>query len=106
MKARAFESFGVKAIVGSLDDLVTLEGIAAESDVVIECVRTLKISGPLVILTEVLTSPGRCGSPSIDQGISSGSEKKVRDDRKSPYSRPHGMLLDIDTEPVTKLFMT
>ncbi|EIW57397.1 NAD-P-binding protein [Trametes versicolor FP-101664 SS1] len=36
-KARAFESFGVKAIVGSLDDLVTLEGIAAESDVVIEC---------------------------------------------------------------------
>ncbi|OJT13756.1 hypothetical protein TRAPUB_9692 [Trametes pubescens] len=36
-KARAFESFGVKAIVGSLDDLVTLEAIAAESDVVIEC---------------------------------------------------------------------
>lgn len=64
-KARAFESFGVKAIVGSLDDLVTLEGIAAESDVVIECVRAFKISGPLVILTEVLTSLGRCGSHSI-----------------------------------------
>ncbi|KAI0370392.1 NAD-P-binding protein [Pilatotrama ljubarskyi] len=36
-KAERFEHFGVKSVVGSLDDVDKLEAIAEESDVVIEC---------------------------------------------------------------------
>ncbi|KAI0833292.1 NAD-P-binding protein [Trametes gibbosa] len=36
-KAQQFETFGVKAVVGSLDSLDILETVAAESDVIIEC---------------------------------------------------------------------
>ena len=39
-KARRLRAFGLEPVVGSLDDLKTLEEIATTSDVVIQCVRT------------------------------------------------------------------
>lgn len=90
-KAKKFESLGVKAVVGSLDDLHTLETIAAESDVVIECVGSLQ---PLFRRGRRLTSMsvGRCGSFRVNQGASSRSEEEVRLIEQSTHPHPYGMF--------------
>jgi uncharacterized protein YbjT (DUF2867 family) len=38
-KAREFESFGLKVVIGTLDDLDVLERLASESDFVFQTVR-------------------------------------------------------------------
>ena len=42
-KARALRSFQVKALVGSLDDVETIRSLAAQADVVYECVSASSV---------------------------------------------------------------
>ena len=42
-KARALRSFQVKALVGSLDDVETIRSLAAQADVVFECVSASSV---------------------------------------------------------------
>ena len=76
-KARVLRSFGVDALVGSLDDVEQVTSLAAQADVVIECVCCDLVSFRKSRLMVSLTHVGGCRSYKVDERHSGWSKAKV-----------------------------
>ena len=102
-KARRLRAFGLEPVVGSLDDLKTLEEIATKSDVVIQCVsdHVHEEKGSLTGLYTV--TAGRRRSHAGEQGDLGWLEKKARGERHNANSDSYGEYTLVDIVIIVKM---
>jgi nucleoside-diphosphate-sugar epimerase len=64
-KAKDFESFGLKTVIGSLDDLDSLERLASESDVVFQSADSDNLPATKAILKGIKTKFEKTNKPPV-----------------------------------------